>query len=102
MKLIDKIRFLLRGTGRDAGTSSAKGVKPRPTGSVPYHVAIIMDGNGRWASRRGLPVGMGHRAGTQAVRRVVEACRDLGVKQTHPLLLLDRELAPLDRRRCRA
>jgi undecaprenyl diphosphate synthase len=81
VKLIDKIRFLLRGAGRDAGTSSAKGVKPRPTGAVPYHVAIIMDGNGRWASRRGLPVGMGHRAGTQAVRRAVEACRDLGVKQ---------------------
>ena len=77
MKLIDKIRFLLRG----AGKSSAEGGKPSPTGAVPYHVAIIMDGNGRWASRRGLPVGMGHRAGTQAVRRAVEACRDLGVKQ---------------------
>ena len=40
-----------------------------------------MDGNGRWAKRRGLPVGLGHRAGTQAVRRAVEACRDLGIKQ---------------------
>ncbi len=77
MKLIDKIRFLLRG----AGTRSAEGAEPRPTGAVPYHVAIIMDGNGRWANRRGLPVGMGHRAGAHAVRRVVEACRDSGVKQ---------------------
>jgi undecaprenyl diphosphate synthase len=40
-----------------------------------------MDGNGRWAKRRGLPVSAGHRAGTQAVRRVIEAARDLGIKQ---------------------
>src|SRR3954464_9818634 len=43
------------------------------------HVAIIMDGNGRWASRRGLPRTAGHRAGADAVRRVVEAAPDLGV-----------------------
>ncbi len=43
------------------------------------HVAIIMDGNGRWASRRGLPRSAGHRAGIEAVRRVVEAAPDLGV-----------------------
>jgi undecaprenyl diphosphate synthase len=43
------------------------------------HVAIIMDGNGRWATRRGLPRSAGHRAGVQAVRRVVEAAPDLGV-----------------------
>jgi undecaprenyl diphosphate synthase len=40
-----------------------------------------MDGNGRWARRRGLPVGLGHRAGTQAVRRVIEAARDAGIGQ---------------------
>ena len=39
----------------------------------PYHVAIIMDGNGRWAKARGLPRIFGHRAGAQAVRRIVEA-----------------------------
>src|ERR1700726_1598170 len=44
-----------------------------------WHVAIIMDGNGRWATRRGLPRPAGHRAGVQAVRRVVEAAPDLGV-----------------------
>jgi undecaprenyl diphosphate synthase len=44
-------------------------------------VAIIMDGNGRWARRRHLPVIAGHRAGAQAVRRVVEAARDVGLGQ---------------------
>ena len=43
-------------------------------------VAIIMDGNGRWARRRGLPAIAGHRAGTQALRRTVEAAPDLGVR----------------------
>jgi undecaprenyl diphosphate synthase len=43
------------------------------------HVAIIMDGNGRWATRRGLPRSAGHRAGVLAARRVVEAAPDLGV-----------------------
>jgi undecaprenyl diphosphate synthase len=43
------------------------------------HVAVIMDGNGRWATRRGLPRSAGHRAGVLTVRRVVEAAPDLGV-----------------------
>ena len=43
-------------------------------------VAIIMDGNGRWAERQGLSVAEGHRAGTKALRRAVEACIDLGVQ----------------------
>jgi undecaprenyl diphosphate synthase len=43
------------------------------------HVAIIMDGNGRWATRRGLPRSAGHRAGVKTVRRVVEAAPDLGI-----------------------
>ena len=43
------------------------------------HVAIVMDGNGRWATRRGLPRAMGHRAGADAVRRVVEAAPGLGI-----------------------
>jgi len=46
----------------------------------PRHVAVIMDGNGRWATARGLPRVLGHRAGAQAVRRIVEACCELGVK----------------------
>jgi undecaprenyl diphosphate synthase len=45
----------------------------------PRHVAIIMDGNGRWAKARGLPRVAGHQRGAEAVRRTVEACRDLGI-----------------------
>jgi undecaprenyl diphosphate synthase len=47
---------------------------------TPRSIAIIMDGNGRWAERRGLPVAEGHRAGTRALRRTVEAAIDLGVE----------------------
>lgn len=62
-----------------SGPSDRKTSKHGP--SLPYHVAIIMDGNGRWARRRGLPVVAGHRAGVQAVRRVIEAARDAGIGQ---------------------
>jgi undecaprenyl diphosphate synthase len=48
-------------------------------GAPGWHVAIIMDGNGRWATRRGLPRAAGHRAGVKAVRRVVEAAPGLGI-----------------------
>jgi len=47
---------------------------------VPTHIAIIMDGNGRWAISRGLPRLAGHRAGTENLRRVIEACVEFGVK----------------------
>ena len=54
---------------------------PAELGScVPAHVAIIMDGNGRWAASRGLPRVAGHRAGVQAVRRTIEAARKYGVR----------------------
>ncbi len=47
---------------------------------IPRHVAIIMDGNGRWAKERGLPRLEGHRAGAESVREVMEACIELGVE----------------------
>lgn len=47
---------------------------------VPQHIAIIMDGNGRWAKSRGLPRLAGHRAGTDNLRRIIEACVEFGVK----------------------
>jgi undecaprenyl diphosphate synthase len=47
---------------------------------IPYHVAIIMDGNGRWAKARGLPRLAGHRAGTENLRRILRACVDLGIR----------------------
>jgi undecaprenyl diphosphate synthase len=48
--------------------------------SIPAHVAIIMDGNGRWALSRGLPRLAGHRAGTENLRRVIEACIEFGIQ----------------------
>jgi undecaprenyl diphosphate synthase len=48
--------------------------------SIPRHIAIIMDGNGRWAKERGLPRTEGHRRGSESVRKVVEACGELGVE----------------------
>jgi undecaprenyl diphosphate synthase len=48
--------------------------------TVPHHVAIIMDGNGRWASARGLPRSEGHRRGVEALRRTVRAAGDLGIR----------------------
>jgi undecaprenyl diphosphate synthase len=47
---------------------------------IPTHVAIIMDGNGRWARQRGLPRIKGHEAGAESVRAIVRACRNTGVK----------------------
>lgn len=48
--------------------------------TVPRHIAIIMDGNGRWAKERGLPRTEGHRRGAESVRAMTEACRELGVQ----------------------
>ena len=70
MNLLSRIRTLVR-------------VRPLPEDDLPEvarTVAIIMDGNGRWAKRRGLPVALGHRAGTRALRRTVESAIELGVQ----------------------
>ena len=48
--------------------------------SVPNHIAIIMDGNGRWAKKRGLPRLMGHNAGMKSLKEIVRACSDMGVR----------------------
>lgn len=48
--------------------------------NIPLHIAIIMDGNGRWATRRGLPRAMGHRAGVESLREIVKTCSSLGVR----------------------
>src|SRR3972149_557685 len=58
-------------TGLDSGIDAHK---------IPQHVAIIMDGNGRWAKSRGLPRLMGHRAGMENVRPTLQACADYGIK----------------------
>lgn len=51
-----------------------------PSNSIPRHVAIIMDGNGRWAGQRGQPRSWGHRQGVEALRRAVRSAGDLGVE----------------------
>ena len=51
-----------------------------PPSTLPQHVAIIMDGNGRWANRRQLPRVAGHRAGVENVRLIVERCAELGIR----------------------
>jgi undecaprenyl diphosphate synthase len=51
-----------------------------PAPQVPAHIAIIMDGNGRWAKKRGLPRFMGHRAGVESVRKMLKACSELNVR----------------------
>jgi undecaprenyl diphosphate synthase len=69
MNLLSRIRTLAR-------------IRPLPDVALPDvagSVAIILDGNGRWAKRRGLPTAAGHRAGARTVRRVVEAAIDVGI-----------------------
>src|ERR1700756_3666016 len=51
-----------------------------PETDLPRHVAIIMDGNGRWAKKRGLPRIEGHRRGADSVRDITRACRELGLQ----------------------
>ena len=63
--------------GAEAGAARAGG---SGEGSPPRHVAIIMDGNGRWAERRGLPRAAGHRAGAEAVRKTLRAAGEAGVE----------------------
>ncbi len=47
---------------------------------IPRHIGVIMDGNGRWAKKRGLPKSAGHKAGADALKRIVEYCEDLGME----------------------
>lgn len=61
---------------RRTAPGDAEVLAPDPSWRLPEHVAIIMDGNGRWAQARGLPRIAGHRAGTEALRGVVTACRE--------------------------
>ncbi|QQQ19302.1 di-trans,poly-cis-decaprenylcistransferase [Brevundimonas vitis] len=63
-------------TVQTAATSFEDGQPPQG----PHHVAIIMDGNGRWAERRGLPRAMGHREGVQALKRTVQAAPRFGIR----------------------
>lgn len=61
-------------------TKTETTTKVQPPEQVPQHVAIIMDGNGRWARQRSLPRIAGHRAGTENLREIIRACVEFGVK----------------------
>src|SRR5260370_30050707 len=69
---------MVAGAAQPQSTTQAN-AQPLPEG-VPTHVGIIMDGNGRWAKRRGMPRLAGHHAGTENVRRITTACADAGVE----------------------
>lgn len=70
-------RLTAAGAPADAPMATPDG----ETGRLPRHVAIIMDGNGRWAQRQGLPRIEGHRRGVATVRRITEHCARLGIEQ---------------------
>lgn len=60
-----------------------KGKKPQATGEnmpIPRHIAVIMDGNGRWAKKRGLPRKAGHKVGAETFRTIATYCKDIGVQ----------------------
>jgi undecaprenyl diphosphate synthase len=68
------------GPQESTGADRTEQEKLQSSGEIPRHIAIIMDGNGRWAKERGLPRIAGHREGVESVRDAVEACGQLGVQ----------------------
>jgi undecaprenyl diphosphate synthase len=72
------LRKNLRKTEKQSDEKLQESLKK--SGQIPTHIAIIMDGNGRWARKRGLPRVAGHKRGVETVRDIVEACAQLGVK----------------------
>jgi undecaprenyl diphosphate synthase len=115
--MVDIVKSVIDFAANDEETVDEK--KFPPLSNPPYHVGIIMDGNGRWAKERGKPRLEGHRAGTENLRRILEASVEFGVKMLtiyafstenwkRPPLevqglmrilenVIDRELAELDR-----
>ncbi|MEG1869588.1 MAG: isoprenyl transferase [Oscillospiraceae bacterium] len=58
----------------------AKNILWQNTGNLPKHIGIIMDGNGRWASKRGLPRTMGHKEGAKTFQKIAQHCHDIGIR----------------------
>src|SRR6187399_2063391 len=63
-----------------ANSAEAKLLAAIDFSRLPQHIAVIMDGNGRWAKQRGKPRIFGHRAGSDSVRAIIDTCRRLGIK----------------------
>jgi len=75
-----RVHSLTRGPQEASGEDKQQQDRLRAAGEIPRHIAIIMDGNGRWAKQRGLPRIAGHREGVESVRDIVETCGQLGVE----------------------
>ena len=75
-----RVHSLTRGPKEASGEDKEQQDRLRKSGEIPRHIAVIMDGNGRWAKQRGLPRIAGHREGVESVRDIVEACGQLGVE----------------------
>ena len=85
--IVDRLRSLMRKLNPNATryvtvavTPAALEAGPSLPENLPGHVAIIMDGNGRWAQKRNMPRSAGHAAGTEALREIIRACDDWGIK----------------------
>ena len=68
--------------------------------NIPQHVAIILDGNGRWAKKRHLPRNMGHRQGSKVVEKIIEDAHDLGIKYLTVYAFQQRIGTPTGRSKC--
>ncbi len=68
------------GIGGKKDTSAANPADNKLPEELPTHIGIIMDGNGRWAKKRGMPRTFGHREGAKTFRKIVRYCKDIGVK----------------------
>ena len=79
--MLDKILGLFRRTKhKNDLLTEDEYLKKLDMNKLPKHIAIIMDGNGRWAAKRGLPRGAGHRAGVESLREVVNVCSRFGIE----------------------
>lgn len=72
--------FRIKGNNDSDPAAHEKNAYPIDRNRIPQHIAIIMDGNGRWAQKRGMPRTFGHRAGVEALRDMVKSCSELGVQ----------------------
>ena len=87
-------QYITRSVGCEGGERSLALTGTALPEKMPRHVAIIMDGNGRWATRRGLPRSAGHAAGTEALRDIIRATDDWGIEALNHLRLFHGELVP--------
>jgi len=73
---LDKL-FKLKSNKQNKGTDKINLIKSKP---LPKHICIIMDGNGRWAEKRGLPRSAGHRQGVEVIKDIIKVTSDIGIK----------------------